>query len=48
MMYGTTDTLANRLDHLLRAAQAEVRMIQKGTEAAQCAVEMANLLKAVK
>lgn len=28
--------------------QAEVRMIQKGTEAAQCAVEMANLLKAVK
>lgn len=28
--------------------QAEVRMLQKGTEAAQCAVEMANLLKAVK
>lgn len=28
--------------------QAAVRMIQKGTEAAQCAVEMANLLKAVK
>jgi 6,7-dimethyl-8-ribityllumazine synthase len=28
--------------------QAEVRMIQKGTEAAQCAVEMANLLKAIK
>ena len=28
--------------------QAQVRMIQKGTEAAQCAVEMANLLKAVK
>ena len=28
--------------------QAEVRMIQKGTEAAQCAVEMANLLKALK
>ena len=28
--------------------QAEVRMVQKGTEAAQCAVEMANLLKAVK
>ncbi len=28
--------------------QAEVRMFQKGTEAAQCAVEMANLLKAVK
>jgi len=28
--------------------QARVRMIQKGTEAAQCAVEIANLLKAVK
>ncbi len=28
--------------------QAEVRMHQKGLEAAQCAVEMANLLKAVK
>lgn len=28
--------------------QAQVRMIQKGAEAAQCAVEMANLLKAVK
>lgn len=28
--------------------QAQVRMIQKGTEAAQCAVEMANLLRAVK
>lgn len=28
--------------------QAEVRMLQKGTEAAQCAVEMANLLKVVK
>lgn len=28
--------------------QAEVRMHQKGVEAAQCAVEMANLLKAVK
>ena len=29
-------------------AQAEVRMHQKGMEAAQCAIEMANLLKAVK
>jgi 6,7-dimethyl-8-ribityllumazine synthase len=28
--------------------QAEVRMHQKGMEAAQCTVEMANLLKAVK
>ena len=28
--------------------QAMVRMVQKGTEAAQCAVEMARLLKAVK
>ena len=28
--------------------QALVRMAQKGLEAAQCAVEMANLLKAVK
>jgi 6,7-dimethyl-8-ribityllumazine synthase len=28
--------------------QAEVRMHQKGMEAAQCAVEMANLLKAAK
>lgn len=28
--------------------QAEVRMTQKGMEAAQCAVEMANLMKAVK
>ena len=27
--------------------QAEVRMLQKGAEAAQCAVEMANLLKAL-
>jgi 6,7-dimethyl-8-ribityllumazine synthase len=29
-------------------SQAEVRMHQKGMEAAQCAVEMANLLRAVK
>jgi 6,7-dimethyl-8-ribityllumazine synthase len=29
-------------------SQAEVRMHHKGMEAAQCAVEMANLLKAVK
>lgn len=28
--------------------QARVRMIQKGSEAAQCAVEMAHLMKAVK
>ena len=28
--------------------QAEVRMTQKGMEAAQCAVEMANLLKALR
>ena len=28
--------------------QAEVRMVQKGTEAAQAAVEMANLLRALK
>lgn len=28
--------------------QAEVRMLRKGTEAVRCAVEMANLLKAVK
>lgn len=28
--------------------QAEVRMVQKGGEAAQAAIEMANLLKAVK
>ena len=28
--------------------QAMVRMVQKGTEAAQCAVEMANLLRTVK
>ncbi|MDR2000764.1 MAG: 6,7-dimethyl-8-ribityllumazine synthase [Zoogloeaceae bacterium] len=28
--------------------QAEARMYQKGMEAAQCAVEMANLLKAIK
>jgi 6,7-dimethyl-8-ribityllumazine synthase len=28
--------------------QALVRMVQKGTEAAQAAIEMANLLKAVK
>jgi len=28
--------------------QAQVRMLQKGREAAQCAVEMARLLKAVK
>jgi 6,7-dimethyl-8-ribityllumazine synthase len=28
--------------------QAQVRMLQKGREAAQCAVEMAHLLKAVK
>jgi 6,7-dimethyl-8-ribityllumazine synthase len=28
--------------------QALVRMVQKGTEAAQAAVEMANLLRALK
>lgn len=28
--------------------QAEVRMVQKGMEAARCAVEMANLLKVIK
>jgi len=28
--------------------QARVRMVQKGREAAQCAVEMAQLLKAVR
>ena len=40
--------VANAVLTVENDAQAEVRMIQKGTEAAQCAVEMANLLKAVK
>ncbi len=40
--------IANAVLTVENDAQAEVRMIQKGTEAAQCAVEMANLLKAVK
>ncbi|MDX9993944.1 MAG: 6,7-dimethyl-8-ribityllumazine synthase [Rhodocyclaceae bacterium] len=40
--------IANAVLTVENDAQAEVRMIQKGAEAAQCAVEMANLLKAVK
>lgn len=40
--------VANAVLTVENDGQAEVRMIQKGTEAAQCAVEMANLLKAVK
>jgi 6,7-dimethyl-8-ribityllumazine synthase len=40
--------IANAILTVENDDQAEVRMIQKGTEAAQCAVEMANLMKAVK
>lgn len=40
--------IANAVLTVENDAQAKVRMIQKGTEAAQCAVEMANLLRAVK
>jgi 6,7-dimethyl-8-ribityllumazine synthase len=40
--------IANAVLTVENDGQAEERMIQKGTEAAQCAVEMANLLKAVK
>lgn len=40
--------IANAILTVENDDQAEVRMLQKGTEAAQCAVEMANLLKAVK
>lgn len=40
--------VANAVLTVENDGQAEVRMLQKGTEAAQCAVEMANLLKAVK
>ncbi len=41
-------SIANAVLTVDNDAQAEVRMIQKGTEAAQCAVEMCNLLKALK
>jgi len=40
--------IANAILTVENDDQAEVRMIQKGVEAAQCAVEMANLLKALK
>lgn len=40
--------IANAVLTVENDGQAEVRMLQKGAEAAQCAVEMANLLKAVK
>lgn len=40
--------IANAVLTVENDAQAAVRMVQKGTEAAQCAVEMANLLKALK
>ncbi len=39
--------VANAILTVENEAQAEVRMFQKGVEAAQCAVEMANLLKAL-
>lgn len=39
--------IANAILTVENEAQAEVRMFQKGVEAAQCAVEMANLLKAL-
>ncbi|MFN6960892.1 MAG: 6,7-dimethyl-8-ribityllumazine synthase [Rhodocyclaceae bacterium] len=40
--------IANAILTVENEEQAEVRMNQKGCEAAQCAVEMANLLKALK
>lgn len=40
--------IANAILTVENDGQAEVRMFQKGLEAAQCAVEMANLIKAVK
>ncbi len=39
--------VANAILTVENDSQAEVRMTQKGQEAAQCAVEMANLLKAI-
>jgi 6,7-dimethyl-8-ribityllumazine synthase len=40
--------VANAVLTVENDVQAEVRMVQKGMEAAQCAVEMANLLKAIR
>lgn len=40
--------IANAVLTVENQDQAEVRMVQKGREAAQCAVEMAHLLKAVR
>jgi 6,7-dimethyl-8-ribityllumazine synthase len=40
--------IANAVLTVENDGQAEVRMTQKGMEAAQCAVEIANLLKVVK
>lgn len=40
--------IANAILTVENETQAEVRMSQKGLEAAQCAVEMANLMKALK
>jgi 6,7-dimethyl-8-ribityllumazine synthase len=45
---GTGVPVANAVLTTETDGQAEVRMHQKGMEAAQCAVEMARLLKAVK
>lgn len=39
--------IANAILTVENDEQAELRMLQKGAEAAQCAVEMANLLKAL-
>jgi 6,7-dimethyl-8-ribityllumazine synthase len=40
--------IANAVLTVENQEQAEVRMVQKGREAAQCAVEMTHLLKAVR
>lgn len=40
--------IANAVLTVENEEQAELRMTQKGIEAAQCAVEMANLMKALK
>lgn len=47
VQHATGVPIANAVLTVENDGQAEVRMHQKGVEAAQCAVEMANLLKAV-
>ena len=48
VQHATGIPIANAVLTVKNDDQAEVRMHQKGVEAAQCAVEVANLLKRVK